>query len=1099
MISESKNSTLVHDGVDGGEKDGSKNSYSDRGDNGPCTDDGGLMSSVDVTRNVSENSWLWCADYDSPSCLRCCRRFKKLRVHRYHCHCCNLAVCGDCSDRRLPTLPLLRVCFICYNDNMRRYDVALPSGVHTHSDASVVSPLTHSIKVAFPTEVPRPKTSTHTTGTALGHSNPPTPHATDPMEGKTSGDMAWEVVDIAAPMSADCGEPGAPNTAIGATPNETVGAGSTALLQLAIRPRAGIVNRGVLRTRTQGLLSVMTGWKKRCFVLDSNAMLACFTQYSCDTLERVHVSDRFPSAITNMHTVRQMTFLCEQGRKSTPLTIVPNTTPSVCHDSIALDTLRKAVFRIVLSTPSDHTHLLFDTYTEAQTWYSQLCLAGGLCLGCGEPCVHHARSRPRTAASNPPTTSPSSLPGFQPAVVMVELLPHIGRIYHQPCFRCSRRACAKDLTSNPLIVIADGRAWCAESTDDSMDISCFALQAKLLQYSGLAVAPNARRKKPEKVIPFEERLDVQPNTHSATSGQGASLVDEGSRGGDDGNKIQAATAGAAGVTGERSITVPAMDDTRTDLSSTTEETTDTNGKNSADGRVVPWRMVAADEVWTLYNRWTQCENVSAGTVGSSTSVLPQRIPHASRAPPTTPAVTKVGRRKLLSADEFWQAAAQGIVLAAQSLDAVDTSISTNTHSVTVPVNTATSATPGTPTDFVVHGPVQFDAIRRNVGMLPPEYTSSFAGTPTAVSPLPDATTDDDEMNTDTERRQSTSSVEHEDTVSSSVSDETDSITSHDLKQGSDPNDADAGAPHNSVDDNGASEPSHLPAPVPPLDSAKTQVNGGRSGSFMMETPDGRFVLKTISSGELTVLQGMLDAYIEHMHEHPNTLLVRVCGLYELHVSRVRFGRTARDKIAFIVMKNVLDTGQDLHMHRVYDLKGSSVNRRSVAWKQSGMAAKLAAGVTHKDMDLRQPLQLGDATGDVIRQLEIDANFLASLGIMDYSLLVGVHECDDATAESCERVNADDTALGQHVFFGYYSLDRVCASSNAERESGAGRRALYALGIIDILQEWSKSKEAEAFLKSKILRSDRIGISAVNPKTYADRFVSAMSAKFDFEI
>lgn len=54
-------------------------------------------------------------------------------------------------------------------------------------------------------------------------------------------------------------------------------------------------------------------------------------------------------------------------------------------------------------------------------------------------------------------------------------------------------------------------------------------------------------------------------------------------------------------------------------------------------------------------------------------------------------------------------------------------------------------------------------------------------------------------------------------------------------------------------------------------------------------------------------------------------------------------------------------------------------------------------------------------------------------------------------------------------------------------------------MIDILQEWSKSKEAEAFLKSTILRNDRIGISAVNPKTYAERFVSAMSTKFDVDI
>lgn len=93
------------------------------------------------------------------------------------------------------------------------------------------------------------------------------------------------------------------------------------------------------------------------------------------------------------------------------------------------------------------------------------------------------------------------------------------------------------------------------------------------------------------------------------------------------------------------------------------------------------------------------------------------------------------------------------------------------------------------------------------------------------------------------------------------------------------------------------------------------------------------------------------------------------------------------QVSFMIMKNVLDTGQSVSMHRVYDLKGSAVNRRSVVWKQSGVAAQFDPGVTLKDMDLRQPLQLGAATSDVIRQLETDANFLSSLGIMDYSLLV----------------------------------------------------------------------------------------------------------------
>ena len=113
-----------------------------------------------------------------------------------------------------------------------------------------------------------------------------------------------------------------------------------------------------------------------------------------------------------------MTLLCEQGKKSTAITISSNGTAASRSDNyIALDALPKASFRILLTTPSDQTHLLFDSYVDAHAWYSQLCLAGGLCLGCGEPCVRLDRIRPsamatsvlqpsETTATSPPTHCP---------------------------------------------------------------------------------------------------------------------------------------------------------------------------------------------------------------------------------------------------------------------------------------------------------------------------------------------------------------------------------------------------------------------------------------------------------------------------------------------------------------------------------------------------------------------------------------------------------------------------------------------------------------------------------------------------------------------
>lgn len=49
-------------------------------------------------------------------------------------------------------------------------------------------------------------------------------------------------------------------------------------------------------------------------------------------------------------------------------------------------------------------------------------------------------------------------------------------------------------------------------------------------------------------------------------------------------------------------------------------------------------------------------------------------------------------------------------------------------------------------------------------------------------------------------------------------------------------------------------------------------------------------------------------------------------------------------------------------------------------------------------------------------------------------------------------------------------------------------SVYFFGIIDLLQQWDKSKVAEQFLKSKVLKKDKHGISAVNSDEYATRFL-----------
>jgi hypothetical protein len=62
-----------------------------------------------------------------------------------------------------------------------------------------------------------------------------------------------------------------------------------------------------------------------------------------------------------------------------------------------------------------------------------------------------------------------------------------------------------------------------------------------------------------------------------------------------------------------------------------------------------------------------------------------------------------------------------------------------------------------------------------------------------------------------------------------------------------------------------------------------------------------------------VLQGLLPEYGQHIAQHPDSLLVRIYGLY-----RIRGGRTR-----FMLMENVVYLASGQAPDSVFDLKGES--------------------------------------------------------------------------------------------------------------------------------------------------------------------------------
>lgn len=135
------------------------------------------------------------------------------------------------------------------------------------------------------------------------------------------------------------------------------------------------------------------------------------------------------------------------------------------------------------------------------------------------------------------------------------------------------------------------------------------------------------------------------------------------------------------------------------------------------------------------------------------------------------------------------------------------------------------------------------------------------------------------------------------------------------------------------------------------------------------------MIKTQTTEENKFMKRILPHYYRYVSENPHTFLVRIYGMH-----RVKMYHLQR-KVHFVIMGSVFDTPEPIN--KIYDLKGSLVGRKASAHDRE-------VGGVLKDNDLIEDdtkLKLGSKRELFLDQIEKDANFLAKLNIMDYSLLV----------------------------------------------------------------------------------------------------------------
>ncbi|CAM8974586.1 unnamed protein product [Rhodiola kirilowii] len=285
---------------------------------------------------------------------------------------------------------------------------------------------------------------------------------------------------------------------------------------------------------------------------------------------------------------------------------------------------------------------------------------------------------------------------------------------------------------------------------------------------------------------------------------------------------------------------------------------------------------------------------------------------------------------------------------------------------------------------------------------------------------------------------------------------------------------------------------------------------GKSGSLFYLTQDDRFMIKTVKKSEVKVLVKMLPSYYQHVCRYPNTLVTKFFGV---HCVKPIYGQKTR----FIVMGNLFCT--EYPIHERYDLKGSSYGR-----KTDKPECEIDENTTRKDLDLNFVFFLGRYWfRELLKQIDLDCKFLEAVGIMDYSLLVGLHfRCNnsknqlrsgkselyqiekflsgfhflEAEFDNLNRVNgcrkqsirlgANMQARAERIIAGRTFDQRSPGGvNNFTQFSGESYDVILQFGIIDILQDYDISKKLEHAYKS--FQADPSSISAVDPKLYSRRF------------
>jgi len=210
-----------------------------------------------------------------------------------------------------------------------------------------------------------------------------------------------------------------------------------------------------------------------------------------------------------------------------------------------------------------------------------------------------------------------------------------------------------------------------------------------------------------------------------------------------------------------------------------------------------------------------------------------------------------------------------------------------------------------------------------------------------------------------------------------------------------------------------------------------------SGSLLFYSIDFKYAIQVVSSKELTVSVRNFKHFCDYFEKNPNSYISRLAGIY------------LTPNKGFVVMENILSS----KCNKIDGFGESSISQP--VSDSSTESKRQCQGIQYRDI---LPLEKRDST---ISSIQKDTDFLRSLNLVDYSLVVN---CNSFDVESFRAFNSK----GQEL---------KCIVDD-----------ISSIGITDVFTEYDLSKKIERIWNILCCNSDR---GSVNPEMYQARLMDTL--------